>query len=131
MVLATPAVFDEGWRPGWLDERTDDGWAGTPPGADVRLRLVGACVDRWKPISGWSYEDWGPKPIQRMAPAGSVYFFKVKSGEAHTLADSMWLRPVSDDPERRRSGFGLALWGVWEGLPGTSGNSGTEQGGTR
>ncbi|MBI1747850.1 MAG: type III-B CRISPR module-associated protein Cmr3 [Acidobacteria bacterium] len=118
LILATPAVFKDGWKPGWLDERLE----GCPPGADVRLKLVGACVDRWKPISGWSLEmvdergkprKPGPKEVRRLVPAGSVYFFDVVHGSAATLAEKFWLRAVSDEGQDRRDGFGLALWGIW------------------
>lgn len=109
MVLATPALFKDGWKPGWI---RDDG---TGELAGITLRLVGACVERWRPISGWSYEKpRGPKPGLRLAPAGSVYFFQA-DGNASLLADQ-WLKPVSDfaqDGQSRRDGFGLALWGVW------------------
>jgi hypothetical protein len=33
-------------------------------------------------------------------------------GSAARLAEG-WLRPVSDDPQDRRDGFGLAAWGTW------------------
>jgi CRISPR-associated protein Cmr3 len=110
MVLATPALFDDGWKPKWARE-------GRPPGLDARddikLKLVSACVPRWRPLSGWNFEigKTGPKAVRRLAPAGSVYFFEV-SGAASALA-RLWLRPVSDQPQDRRDGFGLALWGTW------------------
>jgi CRISPR-associated protein Cmr3 len=118
MVLATPAIFSGGWIPGWLAEK-DEKLTGSPPGAPdgLSLRLVSACVDRWKPLSGWSLEkgNVGPKPIRRVVPAGSVYFFEINGGmDAAALAKNCWLVPVSDDPEQnRRDGFGLALWGSW------------------
>lgn len=117
LVLATPAVFNDGWKPGWLDKNTLEG---CPPGSsgDLRLKLVSACVERWKPLSGWSIEtgNIGPKPIRRLVPAGSVYFFEVTDGSAHTqeLVERLWLRSVSDDTPDRRDGFGLALWGIWK-----------------
>lgn len=116
MVLATPAIFAGGWLPGWLKE-TDNGFLeGTPPGApfDLRLRLRGACVERWRPVSGWSLErgQRGPKAVRRVVPGGSVYFFEKVSGSGSSLAD-LWLRPVSDGDQDRRDGFGAALWGVW------------------
>jgi CRISPR-associated protein Cmr3 len=123
MVLATPAIFLKGWLPRWLSLRTqEDGkeiLEGIPPEAldSQRLRLVSACVDRWKPISGWSAENKsrGPKAIRRLVPAGSVYFFEAQSGkEASALAKSHWLRSVCDDPQDCKDGFGLAVWGVWE-----------------
>lgn len=111
MVLITPAIFRNGWLPGWLDAAT---LTGSPPGAaDVSLRLLGACIDRWRPVSGWSLEHRGPKAVRRVVPAGSVYFFERLGGDATRLASEAWLQSVCDDPQDRRDGFGLAAWGVW------------------
>ncbi|MBM3215929.1 CRISPR-associated protein Cmr3 [Candidatus Poribacteria bacterium] len=108
MVLATPAIFCGGWKPGWLDAEL----RGTPPGASMTLQLKGVCIERWRAVSGWSLaEPRGPKPVKRMVPAGGVYFFDVVAGDASGLAER-WLEPVSDDEQDRRNGFGLALWGV-------------------
>ena len=115
MILATPALFQRGTIPGWLDENL----TGRPPEApeSVTLRLRSLAADRPLPISGWSYEDFdgkkpGPKPVRRMTASGSVYFFEVIQGDASDLLRSCWLRSVSDDAQDRRDGFGLALWGT-------------------
>lgn len=123
MVLATPAIFAGGWLPGWLDAQT---LVGSPPGTrGLRLRLRGACTGRWQALSGWSLEKGrrGPKPIRRLVPAGSVYFFEVVGGAAQELAD-LWLAPVSDGPQDSNDGFGLAMWGLWDArvAEGGSGN---------
>lgn len=112
MVLATPANWDGGWLPQWLSQGK-----GNIPGTNVEVRLRGACLDRWLPVSGWSYETarFGPKAIRRLVPAGSVYFLEVVRGEAEALA-AKWLEPVGDGEEETqmmRDGFGLALWGPW------------------
>jgi CRISPR-associated protein Cmr3 len=115
MMLATPAIFSGGWRPGWLDDwqegKVPEFWP-----KDLKLKLISACIDRWKPISGWSLEKGsrGPKAIRRLVPAGSVYFFEVLSGDAEELVKSLWLRSVCDDDQDRRDGFGLAVWGLWD-----------------
>ena len=107
MILATPAIFKDGWKPGWLTEGREGEQSG------VKLKLVGASNGRWKAVSGWSLAPpRGPKPIRRMVPAGSVYFLECEPGAAASLADR-WLESVSDDPQERRDGFGLAVWGVW------------------
>jgi len=113
MVLATPAIFSDGWKPGWLD----DALVGSPPGADVVMQLMGVSIQRCKAVSGWSLAERpgqprGPKPVKRMVPAGGVYFFDIVGGKASRLADR-WLEPVSDDEQDRRDGFGLAAWGIW------------------
>lgn len=109
MVLATPALFDDGWKPAWLRG------AGLVPGTSLRLHLEGACVGRGRPVSGWSLEKnhCGPKPTRRMAPAGSVYFFEILDQGDPRQLPSRWLESVSDQPQDRTDGFGLALWGVW------------------
>jgi len=114
MVLATPALFRSGWKPGWLDDQLE----GTPPGTTVKLRLTGVATDRWRAVSGFGLETglMGPKPIRRTVPAGGVYFFEYVEGDRKTLATTGWLAPVSDlaeDGQDRRDGFGLALWGIW------------------
>jgi CRISPR-associated protein Cmr3 len=111
MVLATPAVFNDGWKPGWLTTGLEGDLSG------VKLKLVGASNGRWKAVSGWSLADTekqkrGPKPIRRMVPAGSVYFFSCEKGAASALA-ARWLQSVSDDDQEQRDGFGLAIWGTW------------------
>jgi CRISPR-associated protein Cmr3 len=123
MVLATPAIFSKGWLPGWIDSVTLEG---IPPrlkdDTKFKLKLISACTDRWRPISGWSAKakSRGPKAIRRMVPAGSVYFFEAKSAEAASaeaardLANSHWLESVCDNPQDCKDGFGLAVWGVWE-----------------
>lgn len=114
MALATPAIFDHGWRPGWLNEQ--NGRVGTPPGiesADLKLRLIAVCNERWEAVSGWSYESRGPKPVKRVVPAGGVYFFRVEHVQPRTLPQ-LWLQPTSDAPEDCLEGFGLAVWGLWK-----------------
>lgn len=111
MVLATPGIFSNGWKPGWLN----GSFCGNIPGTDLKVRLTGACIGRWRPVSGWGMEKGGvgPKPIRRLVPAGSVYFFEVSDGAASCLQDA-WLKSVCDRTQDRRDGFGLALWGVWD-----------------
>lgn len=120
MVLATPAIFRDGWKPSWLNNDL----VGTPPGSNVELQLVGLTIQRWRAISGWSLAKIndhgqldpqgrpGPKPIRRMVPAGGVYFFEVAGGHAASVADR-WLHSVSDHEQDQRDGFGLATWGIW------------------
>jgi len=110
MILASPGIFEKGWKPGWLKNDL----TGNPPDSAIVLRLVGAVIDRWQPISGWSLEDHGPKEVKRLVPAGSVYFFTIIEGKPQELFQRFWLQSVCDKPQDRRDGFGLALWGIWD-----------------
>jgi CRISPR-associated protein Cmr3 len=117
MILATPAIFSKGWLPGWIDEKTLEGEIPMSPSQkgkeSVRVHLVSAVTGRWVPISGWSYEAGrhGAKPLRRMVPAGSVYFFEATK-QIFDLCD-LWLRSVCDNEQDRNDGFGIALWGTW------------------
>ncbi|HLI49724.1 MAG TPA: type III-B CRISPR module-associated protein Cmr3 [Chthonomonas sp.] len=110
MVLATPAIFKDGWRPGWLNDEL----VGSPPGAcDIVLRLKGAAVKRRLAVSGWEYRHQRSKQVRWLVPAGSVYFFNVEQGDPKTLGEKLWLKPVSDKERDQNDGYGLALWGAW------------------
>lgn len=104
LLLVTPAAFDEGWKPGWLKD-------GIVPDTDVKLKLVAASVPRAMPLSGWDLraKTRGPKATRMLAPAGSVYFCEVESGN---VAD-LWMKPVSDREQDRRDGFGIVICGAW------------------
>lgn len=108
MILATPAIFAQGWLPGWIDARSLEG---TIPGTNVRVKLISAVNGRWQAVSGWSYDsrNYGPKPVRRAVPAGSVYFFEVIDGNFD--AGNFWLKSVCDDVKDIHDGFGLAMWG--------------------
>lgn len=112
MIMASPGLFEHGWKPGWIGSDL----LGTPPGTGVQLRLRAASVDRWAPISGWGLErgSLGPKPVRRLVPSGAVYFFQIEKGDPSELIDKLWLRSVCDNEQDRNDGFGLALWGVWD-----------------
>ncbi|GMV43319.1 MAG: hypothetical protein AMXMBFR64_50350 [Myxococcales bacterium] len=102
LVLLTPGIFADGWCPGDLGGG----------------RIVAAAVGRPQVISGWSFETEagrkpGPKPVRRMAPAGSVYWVELPEGtDVSTWAAERWLRSICDDEQDRRDGFGLCAVGV-------------------
>ena len=110
LVLATPAIFSKGWLPDWIDENN---LTGIIPNTNTKLKLISAVVDRWLPISGWSYErgNTGPKPIRRAVPAGSVYFFEIIEGNLD--AEKIWLKSICTDEQNINDGFGLVLIGNW------------------
>jgi CRISPR-associated protein Cmr3 len=111
MILATPAIFEHGWVPGWIDKKNLEGKI---PDTSVEVRLVSAIAQRWLPISGWSYaRPYGPKPLRRMVPTGSVYFFEAKRELDSQDWNNMWLSSVCDNPQDKNDGFGAALWGTW------------------
>lgn len=110
LLLVTPALFSQGWRPGWLD----DTLAGECPAVpDLHLKLRAAAIDRWQAISGWDIRAKKPKAIRRLAPAGSVYWFEIAKMPPTDWLEKLWLNSISDDPKDRNNGFGLVLPGLW------------------
>lgn len=112
IVLVTPAIFDHGYLPGWLNDRLE----GSPPGLEkVRLRLRAVAINRWQPVSGWQMRAIGStppgaRPVRRMAPAGTMYWFEKIEGDSSEIS-RLWLGSISD--QQSQDGFGLVLPGVW------------------
>lgn len=102
IVLTTPGIFAEGWcLPGTdADGRFDL--------HGVRGRLVCAAVPRAETVSGWDLALRQPKPAQRVAPAGSVYWLDELDTTPASLdklvASGLWTDPC-EDAARRSEGF--------------------------
>jgi CRISPR-associated protein Cmr3 len=111
--LITPAAFQGGWKPGWLN----DGLEGSPPGfAGLKLQLIAAAVPRAVAHSGWDLTKRGAKgqkATRFLAPAGSVYFFETQD---EVDVRPLWLRSICDREQDCRDGFGVVLCGEWKWL---------------
>lgn len=85
LYLATPAIFEKGWLPGWLDKETCVGTF-THKKRKVRVKLISAAVGRPVSCGGFGHDAAGyhPKELRFAVPGGSVYYFKLLQG---TYAD--------------------------------------------
>ncbi len=110
LVLTTPGLFPAGWL---------------PPGAQANGRwqlggvsgtLVCAAVPRAEVISGWDLAQWQPKPAQRAAATGSVYWIEDLDATAETLRKlaiaGLW-DETTDNPQRRAEGFNRFTFAVY------------------
>ncbi len=108
LVLATPGLFAGGWQLPGLD--ADNRWKGSD---DCTARLVAAAVNRADTVSGWDLAKWKPKPAQRVAPVGSVYWFDDFQGKAEALrklaSEGFWAMSDYPDLSRRVEGFNNLL----------------------
>jgi CRISPR-associated protein Cmr3 len=105
VMLLTPGIFKEGWKPSFLLEER----------AGIRPTLKAARVDRPETLSGWDYEHQKTKGTRRAVTAGAVYWLDLGGTEEQRKVwlQELWMKPVSDDEQDRRDGFGLAVMGVW------------------
>jgi CRISPR-associated protein Cmr3 len=112
LILATPGLFEHGWRLPGLD--ADNRWRGPD---DCTARLVAAAVNRADTVSGWDLAKWQPKPAQRIAPTGSVYWFEDFQGRTEALGklatEGFWAISPYPDRGRRAEGFNNVLIAAW------------------
>lgn len=110
LVLSTPGLFPAGWLP--PGARADGRWQL----GGVSGTLVCAAVPRAEVISGWDLAQWQPKPAQRAAAAGSVYWIEDLHATADALrklvASGLW-DTTADNPQRRAEGFNRFTFAVY------------------
>ena len=113
LILTTPGLFEGGWKPTGV---TGDGRDLRFELHGVRARLVCAAVPRFEVISGFDLAKRGPKPAQRVAPVGSVYWLDKLDATGDTLrnlaARGLWSDPV-ENAARRAEGFNRITFGAY------------------
>jgi CRISPR-associated protein Cmr3 len=122
LLLTSPGLFPAGWLPTGAqpENRRDDG--------ALRFDLHGvsgwivcAAVPRAQVVSGWDLARWQPKPAQRAAPAGSVWWLELDEGVTadalrKLVETGLWSEPC-EDANRRAAGFNRCLLGLWKVAP--------------
>lgn len=108
LILATPGLFTDGWQLPGLNEGEKWHW----PGGSAQL--VAASVNRAEVISGWDLAKWRPKVAQRIAPVGSVYWFRGFSGDVATLRE-LTMQGLTNSLElgRQAEGFNNVFIAAW------------------
>lgn len=111
--LLTPAVFANGWLPGWCkDSRKIPDDQKSPLGTvmlkgNFHAKLIAARIGKPTVFSGWDLQSNAPKPTTLAVPAGSSYVFQCEStDEAKALAT------VLDYPNRRSDLYGEKGFGI-------------------
>lgn len=105
LYLATPAIFEHGWLPGWVDPASLRGRK-----LGVTVRLQAAAVGKPGAIGGWNVKEGHPKPLHRSVPAGSIYHFTLEDGTTESVVEAFHDVRISD--ERDYAGFGHAFVGA-------------------
>lgn len=111
LYFATPAIFKNGWLPGWLDEKTMTGWFKYKK-REIKVRLLSACVGRKVLCGGFGYDkkddEYRPRELRYAVPAGSVYYFEVVQGEFEDALKLFHMRCLSD--YRESMGFNYTVF---------------------
>lgn len=117
LVLATHGLFAQGSLPERVERQSDGSYRLN--GAGFAARLACAAVPRHEVVSGWDLAQWQPKPAQRVAPTGSVYWFDQFEGDAGKLANwvagGLW--GDNPDSQRQAEGFNRAWLAAWPHHP--------------
>ena len=110
IVLTTPGLFIQGWLPPGVD-------------GDRRLalygisgRLVCAAVPRAEVVSGWDLARAQPKPAERVAPSGSVYWLdelEATPDQLRKLAEHGLWDEETQNAARRAEGFNRFTFAAW------------------
>jgi CRISPR-associated protein Cmr3 len=110
VVLTTPGLFPAGWQLPGTDHERRVTWPG------LSARLTCAAVPRAEIVSGWDLAKRQPKPAERVAPAGSVYWLDELDATADALRkladDGLWLGDAQN-ALRRAEGFNRFTFAAW------------------
>lgn len=113
-VEGTRGVRAGGWLPAGVTRADDGGYGFDLHG--VKGRLICATVARPEVVSGWDLAQWQPKPAQRFAPAGSVYWLDELTATPESLRSlvrqGLWL-PGNTEHGRRAEGFNRVRLAAW------------------
>lgn len=100
--LATPAVFESGWKPENLLKKHG-------------LTLLAAALDRPVHIGGWDLQKKKPKPMLQCVPAGAVFYVEAEdTAAAKEASKAIHQKAISDNLNQTdylRQGFGIAYVG--------------------
>ncbi|OWY21394.1 type III-B CRISPR module-associated protein Cmr3 [Sphingobacteriales bacterium UPWRP_1] len=109
LYLATPAIFDLGWLPGWIKPEND--YTGELGSGDhkITLQLTGTALGKPLPIGGFDLKAQQPKTMYRTVPAGSVYYFRLVAGTIEAAKELLHCKTISD--QLPNEGYGLAMVG--------------------
>lgn len=100
--LATPAIFDNGWRPS--KQFCEDN----------KVKLLTGAIGKPIYIGGFDIQKGEPKTMYKAVPAGTVYFFEANDiATANDFAQNFHGKSISEDMEYNFShqGFGIAYIG--------------------
>ncbi len=102
LYLLTPAIFDKGWLPSWIDDKS---LIGEYKG--IKLKLLTCAIGKSQSIGGFDMKTNRPKEMFKTVPSGSVYYFEILEGDKNQLIDIFHQKSISD--QRAKEGYGIVI----------------------
>lgn len=114
LYVVTPACFADGWLPNGFS-RVDGALRGRLAPSTGEFVLRAAIVGRPVAVGGWDMQRRRPKPIRRLVPAGSVYFFQRPDGAPISAAErrALWLAAAPQSSTDVADGLGRVVAAPW------------------
>lgn len=107
VILLTPAFFNKGWIPDWIDEANAEGTIN-----GITLQLISAAIGRPAYIGGFDLVKRKPKDMRKAVPSGSVYYFGIKQGDPEKVFDTFWFKSILKGKQKeQKEGFGISIIG--------------------
>lgn len=107
LYVSTPAFFEKGWIPKWLDETTLEG----SPKESIRLKLIAANTDKPISLGGFDMREVRPKFMRKYVPAGAVYHFEILEGTSQEIINTFHFKSISEG-NTAKEGFGITYIGI-------------------
>ena len=104
LYLLTPAIFDKGWLPSWIDE---DSLEGEFKG--LKLKLLTAKIGKYKLIGGFDMKEQKPKTMYKAVSEGSIYYFELLEGDISQITKKFHNQSISDKLDNE--GYGVTFVG--------------------
>jgi len=105
LYFLTPAIFDNGWYPSWIDKEND--FIGELNG--FKLKLIASAIGKHQSIGGFDIKKREPKKMMKAVPMGSVYYFEILEGDRDKVVEAFNLSLISDN--KQEEGYGLVMVG--------------------
>lgn len=106
LYLASPAIFEKGWLPSFLNQSLVG-----QSSKYLKFKLVAACIGKYWSVRGFDLANNRPRPMMRAVPPGSVYYFELLEGDDREVVETFNFKSISN--EFREAGFGTTLVGCW------------------
>ncbi len=108
LYVSTPAIFNNGWVPGWINP---DRLEGIVPNTNCKVKLLTAALSKPLHIGGFDIKKRQPKPMKKAVGDGSVYYFEVIEGNIKKIVDEIHGKSISDEEMDKKQGFGISFIG--------------------